>query len=570
MKCKNANNITNPKYSLIILFLAVISINLTYAFVKNSNLQKNKIQKKFSSFLSANDTSENMDALDDLSMFADMENLDELEKVAENLKSKINGEKNDKNDKNEKSTQLKDSSQNNIKTNKISKEKIEKKIENDEEDEPIILKDFTKGMKNKNREIVKKDIKDNLDNSNIKTKINTNRDIKPINKNKVPNKPVVKEQEKIKSPPKSKKYALIKSKPDYKKMYSKNKSEIKNSLKLTSKLDTKTKIKSMPIIHNDSDSISSPGRKKSDLLKKEEIVKNISFKNIIKTQSTEIRKHSSPIKNNINPINPKVSESTSILDLAKKIEENNQKKQIYLHENLNNSIQNSLADTKINSDISNKNSNWISILDNTIKKDEEKFEKAQPKSEHSNSTLNQQSSPKEEDKKLFSELDPNFVKNLIKMQNDPNIKKLLTSTAGMGAHAHMDQNMDNHQISFQQSNPIKKIKITQENRENSGYSHDDKDKTKDNSLNLEPNFMQLSDFNPPSKDSLSQEQDNSFIRSMSMESQRPYNQLAMRFIQNQKPKEKINKTQIRNYYKPEELDMTKLVYMNDLISKVKI
>jgi hypothetical protein len=182
MKCKNANNITNPKYSIIILFLAVISINLTYAFVKNSNLQKNKIQKKFSSFLSANDTSENMDALDDLSMFADMENLDELEKVAENLKSKINGEKNDKKDKNEKSTQSKDSSQNNIKTNQTSKDKNEKKIENDEEDEPIILKDFTngKGRKNKNREIVKKDIKDNLDKSNIKTKINTIRDNKQL------------------------------------------------------------------------------------------------------------------------------------------------------------------------------------------------------------------------------------------------------------------------------------------------------------------------------------------------------------------------------------------------------
>jgi hypothetical protein len=556
MKCKIANNISSHKFSLSLLFLVVISVNFSSAFA--NNLQKNKIEKKFSSFLSANDTSENMDALDDLSMFADMDNLDELEKVAENLKSKISGkgedEKGKTNGKEEKVFFEK-------KKENLNLEKDVKKIDdkNVEEDERIVLKDFTT-KKSKNEQKVMEE-----------NKINNSSNSKPQKQNKKADNVNNSKTHPSSSAPKSKKYAIIKSKPDYKKMYSKSKSEPKSNVNLNSNAKTKpivNNIKKNPNA-NLSDNASKKEEKKS-LNKISE--KKVSNNNKSQSDDSSNKKKSSPLKIKINP---PVS--------VKKIEESNKQKETELNEKKS-VMRDSQLDTTTTISTNKPNTNWISILDKTIKKNENKNKKENtnpsfsnqdsgienitedfesdsssslknkfikpenkynpnPNNVHKNTEV---SLPKEEDKKLFSELDPNFVKNLLKMQNDPNIKKLLTSAGGVNLKNQNEENISKNSPSFS----IRKI--SHENNENS-----------DNSLN-EPNFMQLSDSNIPFD---VPSQDNSFIHSMPMpmQSQQSFN--PMRFIQ--KSKEKINKSQIRNYYKPEELDMSKLVYINDLINKVK-
>jgi hypothetical protein len=574
MKCKIANNISSHKFSLSLLFLVVISVNFSSAFA--NNLQKNKIEKKFSSFLSANDTSENMDALDDLSMFADMDNLDELEKVAENLKSKISGEKGEG-----------EKGKTNGKEEKVFFEKKKENLEKDvkkiddknvEEDERIVLKDFTSSIKkSKNEQKVMEENK--INNSSKPQEQNKKADNANVNVNNSKTNP-------SSSAPKSKKYAIIKSKPDYKKMYSKSKSESKSNFNLNSNAKTKSIVNN--IKKNPNQSVNAAKKEEKKLVNKisEKKVSNNNNNNNNKSQSDDSsnKKKSSPLKIKINP---PVSVSASL----KKIEEkgNNKQKETQIVDNKS-LVKDSQFDTTTIS-TNKQNTNWISILDKTIKKNENKNKKEntnpsfsnqdsgienitedfesdsssslknkfiKPVNNHNHNNIHKNihkntevSLPKEEDKKLFSELDPNFVKNLLKMQNDPNIKKLLTSSGVANLKNQNEENISKNSPSFS----IRKI--SHENNENSENSL--------NSLN-EPNFMQLSDsniqFDAPS-------QDNSFIHSMPMpmprQSQQSFN--PMRFIQ--KSKEKINKSQIRNYYKPEELDMSKLVYINDLINKVR-
>jgi hypothetical protein len=102
------------------------------------------------------------------------------------------------------------------------------------------------------------------------------------------------------------------------------------------------------------------------------------------------------------------------------------------------------------------------------------------------------SSITDENSKLFSELDPNFVKNLLKIQNDPTIKNLI-------------------------------------NNKPSTYS--------ENQSFLENNNLSI-------------------------------NSSANNYPTNFRFKEKVPKTMIKNYYKPEELDMSKVNYINESISKV--
>jgi hypothetical protein len=108
--------------------------------------------------------------------------------------------------------------------------------------------------------------------------------------------------------------------------------------------------------------------------------------------------------------------------------------------------------------------------------------------------LDQRNSKFVEKNKLFSQLDSSFVKNLIKMQNDPNLKNLLSG---------------NNQIS-NKSNEMK--------------------------------------YNKPSNDKV--------IIESSVNA----------FLSNNK--EKINKNLLKNYYKPEELDLSKITSTNDLLRKV--
>lgn len=100
-----------------------------------------------------------------------------------------------------------------------------------------------------------------------------------------------------------------------------------------------------------------------------------------------------------------------------------------------------------------------------------------------------------ENDKLFTQLDPKFVQNLLKVQNDPNLKSLLSGGSFLN---------------------------------NQNY----------------PKFIEI-----PNKVEDKNENIQQIPKTLNT-------------------KEKINKNNLKNYYKPEELDMSNLTYINDLLKKV--
>ncbi len=434
MKCKFANRINYQQFNIIMLFLVVLTVNFSFSFA--NNLQGKPVNKKTSSFLSAKDSTENMDALDALSMFADMDNPKEFDELTDSIKGG--------------SADKKDSS------NPPSAEKADADV-----------KVFFKAKVPLS--------KDNSQNSKVNTKLSANTE--SIKKETKPKEPVhnsgavkstsTKNKTSTASGkyiPNSKKYYMNNPKPNYKKMYPKA---------------------------------------------------NLSTKNI----STPVVKKTSPpvlVKNNIKENTTAKSfdsngNTNSFGKTKKEIKENNKVKNGSKIENIRPSLLN------IASNSENEIDDFDAPIPFTNKIPEPEIKKVNKYTPQ----------PKEEDKKLFSELDPNFVKNLIKMQNDPNIKKFLTNAGAVNISL---ANLSKSNDSVVSDSPIRKVV---------------KEEVKIPALTPAP--TQTTQNNSNVKDNTPIFDPISFL---------------------QKSKEKISRSQVKSFYKPEELDMSKLIYLNDLISKV--
>jgi hypothetical protein len=390
MKSLIVENTKSSKHNLILLILIVYLVNFTYCLNRINPINHKPNPNSFSSFL-LEDTTQNMD---DLSMFADLDELSEIANAPQKSKEKATVDSMDYNE--EKSL------------DKVNTSEIKQKVET--------TKIVFDSKNSKKKELEKEHLAQNA-----------------VKENKLKEEKAIKQ--KLKQENKRKKYNLN--------------SEISKLSPLKS--GTLIKVAEKPIEFGEE--LPTPS-------KKNEVSKNV--------ESKVVNKPEPLIKTQENK-----KDEPKLVSLDTKNESPK------------------LIEKKINTEADN-----VSPFFSVIPKNDPMSDQSKPKVvENKNSRMEVTNSSQDENKKLISELKPDFLQKLVDMQNNVNINNIFTGQQQMQfkqKETFTDQSENEPLIKLNQQNPIKTVK----------------------------------------------------------------------------QKEKLNKNEIKDSFKPDELDMSKLSYLNELINKV--
>jgi hypothetical protein len=453
MKCR-INEKLCKVYILVLIFAGfLIDSNFSISSInsnKNSKLNRNKIINalKPTSFLSSK---EEMDPneYDDLNMFVDLDEMKEFETPKSEINNKITVKE-----------AINKDVQQKVKINNEVDRDIKgktKPIENNVDNKIQEKKEETKKVEPKEKIEKKKKLEE-----------------KPVGDTKIQNKIEPKKNDNVAVENKAK---ITMDKVNDQKLETKNKSQItKENVNIKEIVNNSIKkTDDLPSNNNNNLNATINATINAKPQNKNMYAYNMRFK----ARTVE----ESPEKKKIVKESPKKEETKSNNNVSKEI-----KKPIDTNEQL--------KTTKSKSNDENKASGgWLSLLEKHSSEIKSNKNIMEDRKYSNYKKIEPESAPVAptgvENMKLFSQLDPDFVQNLIKMQNDPKIKVLMNSG---------NLTEENTLSATDMNNENTNIKLTTETK------------------NL---------------------------------------------------KERINKNLIKNYYKPEALDISKITYLNNIISNVK-